>query len=425
VVYRWSWHIEEEVSMKLQRPFTLFLLARVSVLIALVLAQGLLPGLVTAADPAWRGEYFANQDLAGNPILVRVDGDINFDWALGSPGSGIPSDHFSVRWTRAVYLPAGEWRFNVTVDDGVRLWVDGQLLIDQWHISAPVTYSGNISLGSGDHNVRVEYFENTERAQVQVWWVQSSVTPTPTPAPSGAHPWDAAYYDNVYLTGNPRFTRYDASINFDWGADGPGGGIGGEGFSVRWNRRADFTAAPYEFTVKVDDGVRFWLDDDLLIDEWHDSAGKTYSRQVDVAAGGHNLRVEYYQGGGDALIGFGFQRAGISWEGNLYTCMAPQDSWVKVYRLTPDNVWEDRKPAGWGPISASGEIKIDGLPVDPYYGMNGQPYRVELWINSKVVQTEGDINAGQPYFRIAPGQDARTSWPCGSAIVPQGKGPPE
>jgi hypothetical protein len=414
-----------EVSMKLQWRFVLLSLACVPILIAALLALGIRPASVRAADPTWRGEYFANQDLSGNPTFVRNDNSINFDWALGSPGSGIPVDHFSVRWTRAVYLPAGGWRFNATVDDGVRLWVDGQLLIDQWRISAPITYSGSISLGSGDHSLRVEYFDNTERAQVRVWWDQGSAPPPSTPVPSGSHPWDGAYYDNVYLANNPRFTRYDASINFDWGDDGPGGGIGGEGFSVRWNRWADFAAAPYEFKVTVDDGVRFWLDDELLIDEWHDSAGQTYSRRVDMTAGGHSLRVEYYQGSGDARIGFGYQRADVSWVGNLYTCMAPQDSWIKVYRLTPDNVWEDRKPEGWGPISASGEIKIDGLPIDPYYGTAGQPYKVQLWVNSKVVQTEGDINAGQPYFRIAPGQDARTSWPCGAAIVSQGKGPPE
>jgi hypothetical protein len=171
--------------------------------------------------------------------------------------------------------------------------------------------------------------------------------------------------------------------------------------------------------------VRFWLDDDLLIDEWHDSAGGTYTVKANVAAGGHNLRVEYYQGQGDAKIAFGFQRANISWEGNLFTCMAPQDSWIKVYRLTPNNEWEDMKPSGWGPISASGEIKIDGLPVDRYYGTNGQPYKVELWVSGKMIQSEGDITGGQPAFRIPPGGDARTSWPCGAAIVSQGKGPPE
>jgi len=132
--------------------------------------------------------------------------------------------------------------------------------------------------------------------------------------------------------------------------------------------------------------VRFWLDDDRLIDEWHDSAEQTYSREVYVAAGGHNLRVEYYQGRGDAMIGFTYRPAGVSWVGNLYTCMAPQDSWIKVYRLTPDNVWEDRKRRGGGRSMPAARSKSTVLPIDPYYGTAGQPYKVELWVDSKVVQ---------------------------------------
>jgi hypothetical protein len=414
--------------MKRRRCYVFLIFTCVAAMLTATPALGFSPAAANAADAAWQGQYFANPDLSGDPTLVRSDGAVDFDWGLGAPGPGLPVDGFSVRWTRALYLPAGGWRFNVTVDDGVRLWVDGQLLIDQWRVSAPMTYNGNISLGAGDHAVRVEYYENMERAQIRVWWDQGSAAPTPAPTATpqpASHPWDAAYYDNVYLAGNPRFMRYDASINFDWGDDGPGGGIGGEGFAVRWSRSADFAAAPYEFRATVDDGVRFWLDDDRLIDEWHDSPGNTYSRVVDVGAGSHLLRVEYFQGGGDARIGFGFMRADLTWEGNLFTCMRPQDSWIKVYRLTPANVWEDLKPSGWGPISASGELKIDGLPVDAFYGMDGQPYKVELWVSGKVIRSEGDINAGQPYFRIEPGEDARTSWPCGDAIVPQGKGPPE
>jgi hypothetical protein len=396
---------------------TLFLVCTAAIM-------GLLASPIAAADTNWRGEYFANPDLSGSPTFVRADRDINFNWGYGAPGPDLPVDHFSVRWTRTISLPAGGWQFNVTVDDGIRLWVDGQLIIDQWRVSAPVTYSGSISLGSGDHNVRVEYYENTERAQVRVWWAQSGVTPAPTPPPA-SNPWTGQYYDNVYFAGNPRFVRNDAAINFDWGENGPGGGIGGEGFAVRWTRWADFAQAPYEFSVTVDDGVRFWLDDELLIDEWHDSAGQTYRRRVDMGAGGHTLRVEYYNGRGVASIGFHYQRADINWVGNLYTCMKPENSWVKVYRLSPDSQWEDLKPAGWGPISASGEIKIDGLPVDPLYGTQGQPYKVELWVNGKRIATEGDVTAGQPAFRIGPGQDARTSWPCGAGIQSQGKGPPE
>jgi hypothetical protein len=407
------------------RPLQLGVLFRLISVVALAaLATAFRPSAVGAADSTWRGEYFANPDLAGNPAFVRSDRDINFDWGLGSPGPGIPVDRFSIRWTRAVYFPAAQWRFNVMVDDGVRLFVDGQLIIDQWRITAPATYSSSILLGSGDHDLRVEYFDNTERAQVRVWWDQGSASPTPVPPP-GSNPWRGEYFDNRNLAGNPRFARDDAAISFNWGNGGPGGGIGGQNFSVRWTRSAYFDGGRYEFRATVDDGVRFWLDDNLLIDEWHDSSVRTYTRQVDVSGGNHRMRLEYYQAGGEAQVQFTWPRTDIRWVGNLLTCMRPQDSWVKVYRLTPNREWEDMKPSGWGPISASGEIKIDGLPIDPYYGLGGQPYRVELWVSSNLVASNGNIFTGQPEFRIRPGQDARTSWPCGAAIPQPGHGPPE
>lgn len=394
-------------------------------LLLLALALSLEPLQVRAADATWRGEYFANPNLAGNPALVRSDREIRFDWSFGTPAAAIPVDFFSARWTRAVYFPAGQWRFNVTVDDGVRLWVDGQLLIDEWRVTAPTTYSAAILLGRGDHNLRVEYFENTERAQIRVWWDQQPTVPTPTPRPVYRKPWRGEYFDNPSLSGAPRFVRDDPAIYFNWQDAGPGGGIPGSNFSVRWTTTDSFDRATYEFRVRVDDGVRLWVDGDLLIDEWRDSSLVTYTRQRKMEAGNHSLRLEYYQGAGAAQVEMTWQRTDINWVGNLYTCMRVQDSWVKVYRLTPNGQWEDMRPEGYGAMSASGEIKIDGLPVDAYYGWDGQPYKVELWVNGKMVTSQGDIFAGQPAFRITPGQDARTSWPCGAAIRAEGFGPPE
>ncbi len=393
--------------------------------LAILLALASQGTAVRAADPAWRGEYFTNPNLVGNPAIVRSDREIRFDWGLGAPAAGIPADFFSARWTRSVYFPAGQWRFSVTVDDGVRLWVDGQLIIDEWHISAPITYSASVLLGRGDHSLRVEYFENTERAQIRVWWDQQPVAPTPTPTPFYRNPWRGEYFDNRNLSGNPRFVRDDAAVYFNWNDKGPGGGIPGYDFSVRWTTTAAFDRATYEFRVKADDGVRLWVDDNLLIDEWHDSALATYTAQRKMEAGNHNLRLEYYQAGGAARVEMTWQRTDINWVGNLYTCMRVQDSWVKVYRLTPNGEWEDMRPEGYGAMSPSGEIKIDGLPIDAYYGWDGQPYKAELWIGGKMVASQGDIFAGQPAFRITPGQDARTSWPCGAALRTQGHGPPE
>jgi hypothetical protein len=63
----------------------------------------------------WRGEYYANQSLLGEPVLIRNDVDINFDWGLGSPAPGIPDDGFSARWTRMFYFPEGRYRLHITV----------------------------------------------------------------------------------------------------------------------------------------------------------------------------------------------------------------------------------------------------------------------------------------------------------------------
>ena len=132
--------------------------------------------------------------------------------------------------------------------------------------------------------------------------------------------------------------------------------------------------------------------------------------------GKHTIVIEYYQGSGDALIQFGMENTDIVWVGNLYTCMRPHDSWIKIYRLTPNLQWEDMKPAGYGPLAADGSLKLFGLPIDSSFGWDGQPYKVELWESGRMVASEGDFNNGQPALRLLPSADLRTSWPCGAAI---------
>ena len=83
-----------------------------------------------------------------------------------APRPGVPADLFSVRWTGQHEFHAGCYRFGLFADDGVRLWVDGELLVDEWHpgrgdlSTAPIT-----CLSSGHHEVVVEYFENTRRGR--------------------------------------------------------------------------------------------------------------------------------------------------------------------------------------------------------------------------------------------------------------------
>lgn len=118
----------------------------------------------------WSGVYFNNKYLEGAPALTRQDGSINFDWAGGSPGGGVNNDQFSASWTRTAYFQAGTYRFFATVDDGIRVYVDGHLIIDSWREQPATSYFGDIYLGEGNHSLRVEYYEEGGAASVRVWW---------------------------------------------------------------------------------------------------------------------------------------------------------------------------------------------------------------------------------------------------------------
>jgi hypothetical protein len=125
---------------------------------------------VPTAD--WKGEYFAGTQLTGSARMVRDEGtgSLGLDWGTGGPGCGLPADGFSARFTRTASFAAGRQRFTARSDDGVRVWVDGTLLLDKWLDQAPTTYTFEVSLTAGSHTVRAEYYENTGGALLQLSW---------------------------------------------------------------------------------------------------------------------------------------------------------------------------------------------------------------------------------------------------------------
>jgi hypothetical protein len=248
--------------------------------------------------PDWKGEYFGNTQLGGTPILTRNDQSIDFDWGAGAPAPGLPADNFGVRWTRRLSFPAGYYRFLVEVDDGARLWVDGQLLIDQWHDGSS-RYSGDIYLSEGEHALRMEMYEHTGGAMARMWWEFQKRYPD----------WKGEYFRNRGLDGEPVFVRNDAKIDFNWGSGAPANVLPVDDFSVRWTRQINFEEGAYRFCARADDGVRVQLDDTkpYIIREWHDGSD-TYCNDVYVTAGRHRLTVEYYEHLGRAMIQFGWKK---------------------------------------------------------------------------------------------------------------------
>ncbi len=118
------------------------------------------------SGPGLQAEYFDNQDLEGAPALKRIDAHVNFDWGEGSFADGHPVDHFSARWT-GYYLPAktGDYSFYVSSDDGARLFIDDQRVINAWTEQPETVNTAVRHLEAGHaYKVRLEYFEATGSA---------------------------------------------------------------------------------------------------------------------------------------------------------------------------------------------------------------------------------------------------------------------
>ncbi len=259
-----------------------------------------------AAAGSWTGQYYNNLTLSGSPALTRNDGSngnpnpgpaptLDQFWAA-SPGPGVNADNFSVRWTRTDTYAAGSYRFTVTADDGVRVYVDGTKIIDAWVDQAPTTYFYDDAMSAGSHTIVIELYDAGGGATMQAT-IQDVNT-----LPAG---WNATYYNNKNLFGAPVVSRNDGQdINFDWGTGSPGSGINADAFSARWTRDIDFQDGVYQFTTTSDDGSRVFVDGQLVVNAWKDQPQVTTSANKQMTAGTHTIKVEFYENIGSAFMQF-------------------------------------------------------------------------------------------------------------------------
>ena len=103
-------------------------------------------------------------------VEERKDAEVRFNWYKEAPFEGMPEDRFSVRWERSVFFDGGEYEFYATSDDGVRVYVDDNLIIDAWQIQPATDHKVTTSLSPGVHWVKVEYYEEAEDALITVYW---------------------------------------------------------------------------------------------------------------------------------------------------------------------------------------------------------------------------------------------------------------
>lgn len=123
-----------------------------------------------------RGDYYDNVDFTGTRVR-RVDPTVNFDWGGGSPDPLIGADSFSVRWSGSVQPRFSEnYTFYTISDDGIRLWVNNILLVDNWTDHGPTENSGFITLQGGQlYSIRMEMYENGGGAVAKLLWSSPNV----------------------------------------------------------------------------------------------------------------------------------------------------------------------------------------------------------------------------------------------------------
>ncbi len=290
-------------------------------------AQGAQPLTVkivvgTAAQPAqngWKGEYFSNPDLNGSPKLTRTDTVIDFDWGRSAAAAGLPVDNFSVRWTGKASFDDSAYRFRVWVDDGARLLVDGDVVLDDWEDGSARELTVDIGLAKGTHSVVLEYYEHAYDARVRLGWEKVA-------SPTISH-WKGEYWPNESLSGTPRLVRDDENVDFRW-TDGAPVGLPADSFSARWTRTVKFSDGDYQFSVKADDGVRVFIDGTLVLDEWHTVSETTLYTFTRHLSGKHSVKIEYFEHHGEAraMFDWDMETPAIEYPHPLHTPPTPTET---------------------------------------------------------------------------------------------------
>jgi len=168
-----------------------------------------LPAALSAAGTGLLGEYFDNKDLT---VLksTRIDPFVNFNWGSKSPDPSMAPDTFSIRWSGQVEAKFSEvYKFYTFTDDGVRLWVNGQLIINQW-IDQKKENIGTLALVAGQrYNIKMEFYENGAGALAQLSWSSPS-------QPKQIIPTSQLYTSAVAPQPASTTLTSTSTTNFDW-----------------------------------------------------------------------------------------------------------------------------------------------------------------------------------------------------------------
>ncbi len=176
----------------------------------------------------WLAEYFNNRTVSGAPVLTRTDAEINFSWGGNAPAAELPRDNFSARWTGYIQVDTTQaYTFVARTDDGVRLWIDDQLLIDRWVNQGARDWTATVNLAAGvRYAVRMEYYDSSGTATAILSWQAAGMPRAVFPAnrvyqATSVAPAITSPIADVALVGGPYHYRITAAPTaWSYGASG-------------------------------------------------------------------------------------------------------------------------------------------------------------------------------------------------------------
>jgi len=272
-------------------------------------------------------QYYANIDLQGDPKFKRGEDSINNDWGTGGPGNGVPNDNFSARWTGDFEFDEGAYQFGCSYDDGVRLWIDDRLIMDDWDRNHSSQIKARIYLTAGFHNIRTEYREISENAKMKLSWVKCA-----------ANEFAGQYFENR-LEDSPKMNQWVNNLDFNWGSGSPDANVPADNFSARYCGVFRFDEGAYQFQTEVNDLATIWIDGELLARTENE---KRWIRKY-MTAGNHDIRVEYTEKTDDAAVKFDWVKCsadeyvGAWFKGTDVTSFPVKNEWIHSQTLDRSN----------------------------------------------------------------------------------------
>lgn len=259
----------------------------------------------------FKAQYYNNVSFLGAPVYEKCENNILYHWNGNSPAPGVNAKDFSVRWSGMFNFPKGKYNFRAKSNDGLRLIIGSDKIIDSWRDQGFTQYEREYEIKNAIQYITLEHFQRQTSTDLQLTWIPIASTP-PTNVPCSNQNTINRFCEQFYVGKNFNFKVYENivdKINYNWAYGAPGTQTGVDEFSAKWTGNFSFTKGTYEFKVKSDDGMRITIDNNIVYNEWHSqTADERKFTYIVNSNSNKNVKVEYYENRGVASAKVDWQK---------------------------------------------------------------------------------------------------------------------